>query len=196
MPQVTYTTTVPIPRSKLWDFVEDIDNWAPMMTGYVSHEVEDERRSTWTLRGDVGVLSREVKLAVTITAWEGPDRVDFELEGLNEAVSGGGTFLLSDAGGDDPPSAPEPERTPPKGWLRRLLDSLFRTLFQRAHGVTEAPQLTDTASGATELSFTWRMEAGGPMGPLVNALLEPALAPAAEELAHRIAAHLTSEEAA
>jgi carbon monoxide dehydrogenase subunit G len=193
MPQVTYTTTVPITRSELWNFVEDIDNWAPMMTGYVSHEIQDERRSTWTLRGDVGVLSREVKLAVTITAWEGPDRVEFELDGLNEAVSGGGTFLLSDAGSAEEKSAPAPE--PPKSWFRRLLDSLFRAFFQRTHGLTEAPQLTDTTSGATELSFTWRMEAGGPMGPLVNAMLEPALAPAAEELAHRIAAHLTTEDA-
>jgi hypothetical protein len=34
------------------------------------------------------------------------------------------------------------------------------------------------------------MEAGGPSGPLVNAMLGPALLPAAEDLANRIAAHL------
>ncbi len=197
MPQVTYTTTVPISRSKLWDFVEDIDNWAPMMTGYVSHEIQDERSSTWVLRGDVGVLSREVRLGVTITAWEGPDRVEFALEGLNEAVSGGGTFLLAEAQEEASPAETSQEEVEPRaGWLRGLIARLFRALFRRAHGVTEAPQLTDTGAGATELTFTWRMEAGGPMGPLVNALLEPALAPAAEELAHRIAAHLASEEAA
>ena len=196
MPQVTYSTTVPIARQKLWAFVENIDNWAPMMTGYVSHEIQDERRSIWVLRGDVGVLSREVRLGVTITAWEGPDRVDFELEGLNEAVSGGGTFLLSEAGeqgGDEP----EPvESSAPQGWLQALLAGLFRALFRRVHGETQAPQLTDSGTGATELTFTWRMEAGGPMAPMVNAMLEPALAPAAEELAHRIAAHLATEEAA
>ncbi len=196
MPQVTYTTTVPIPRERLWDFVKDIDNWAPMMTGYVSHEIASDTESTWTLRGDVGVLSREVRLGVTITSWQGPDRVDFDLEGLNEAVSGGGSFLLADAREVSDPASAEPPPAPKPSWLRRLLARLFRALFRRAHGVTEAPQLTAASGGATALSFIWRMEAGGPMGPLVNAMLEPALAPAAEELAHRIAAHLTSEEAA
>ncbi len=197
MPEVTYTTTAPIPRDRLWDFVKDIDNWAPMMTGYVSHELKSERESEWTLRGDVGVLSREVRLGVTITAWEGPDRVDFELTGLNEAVSGGGSFLLAEAGGPPPADEALAEASPPpKSWFRALLDRVFRALFQRQHGRTEAPQLTASTPGVTELTFNWRMEAGGPMGPLVNAMLEPALAPAAEELAHRIAAHLSDEEAA
>ena len=40
------------------------------------------------------------------------------------------------------------------------------------------------------------MEAGGPTGPLVNAMLAPALAPAAEDLANRIAAHLEKAHAA
>jgi hypothetical protein len=34
------------------------------------------------------------------------------------------------------------------------------------------------------------MEAGGPTGPLVNAMLEPALIPATEDLATRIVEHL------
>jgi hypothetical protein len=34
------------------------------------------------------------------------------------------------------------------------------------------------------------MDAGGPMAPLVNAMLGPALLPAAEDLANKIAAHL------
>ena len=41
-----------------------------------------------------------------------------------------------------------------------------------------------------ELTFTLRMDAGGPTGPLVNAMLAPALEPAVEDLANKIAAHL------
>jgi carbon monoxide dehydrogenase subunit G len=196
VPTVTYSTTVPIARSRLWDFVRDIDNWAPLMTGYVSHEILDDRRSNWVLRGDMGVLSREVKLGVTITNWQGPDRVDFELQGIDEAVSGGGSFLL----GSDEEAASAPQEALPvpeeKSWFQRLLARFFRVVFRRAHGQTAAPQITDSAPASTELTFIWRMEASGPMAPLINAMLEPALAPAAEELAHRIAAHLTSEEAA
>lgn len=197
MPEVTYTTTLPIPRDRLWDFVQDVENWAPMMTGYVSHQVVDERNTTWVLRGDVGVLSREVKLAVEVTRWDGPDQVDFALTGINEAVSGGGSFLLADAEDavGEPAAAGPPPAPPARGWLQQLLDRVFRALFRRAHGETAAPQLPAAMASATSLTFIWRMEAGGPMGPLVNAMLAPALAPAAEELAHRIAAHLTSQEA-
>jgi hypothetical protein len=40
------------------------------------------------------------------------------------------------------------------------------------------------------------MDAGGPTGPLVNAMLGPALLPAAEDLANKIAAHLEKTHAA
>jgi hypothetical protein len=40
------------------------------------------------------------------------------------------------------------------------------------------------------------MDAGGPTGPLVNAMLEPALLPAAEDLGNKIAAHLTGAQGA
>ena len=46
------------------------------------------------------------------------------------------------------------------------------------------------------LSFRLRMDAGGPTAPLVNAMLEPALLPATEDLAQRIAAHVTGSGAA
>ena len=46
------------------------------------------------------------------------------------------------------------------------------------------------AEAASQLTFKLRMDAGGPSGPLVNAMLAPALAPAAEDLANKIAAHL------
>jgi hypothetical protein len=42
------------------------------------------------------------------------------------------------------------------------------------------------------LKLTLRMDARGPTGPLVNALLGPALLPAAEDLANKIAAHIES----
>ena len=62
MPQVEYTTTIDLPRETIWEFVKDMDNWAPFLTGYQSHEAIDERDSIWTLKGDVGVLARVVRL--------------------------------------------------------------------------------------------------------------------------------------
>jgi carbon monoxide dehydrogenase subunit G len=186
MPEVEYATTMSLPRPLIWDFVKDMNNWAPFLTGYQKHEILDETDSVWTLKGDVGILSRVVKLQAHITEWVDQERVSFTLTGLNEKVDGGGVLVMDDVVADAPPPA-----APKRRWFgRRFLDWFFRRMFRRMHG--EAPKrLAAPASAAqARLTFTLRMDAGGPTGPLVNAMLGPALMPAAEDLANKIAAHL------
>jgi carbon monoxide dehydrogenase subunit G len=186
VPEVEYTTRVGLPRETVWDFVKDMNNWAPYLTGYQSHEILSETDSVWTLKGDVGVLARVVKLKAHVTEWSGPSRVSFTLTGLNEQVDGDGTLEMepSDAAA---PVAPAPPRS--RSWLQRLLDSIVRFFFRRAHGPAPVRALP-SAGPASQLKFRLRMDAGGPTGPLVNAMLGPALMPAAEDLANKIAAHL------
>src|SRR6476646_8190190 len=97
MPEVEYATTIPLPPETVWEFVKDMNNWAPFLTGYQAHQVLDERDSIWTLKGDVGILSRVVRLKFHVTEWNGPERVAFTLEGLNEPVGGGGTLIMAPA---------------------------------------------------------------------------------------------------
>lgn len=185
MPEVEYATTMSLPRPLVWEFVKDMNNWARFLTGYQKHEVLDETDSVWTLKGDVGILSRVVKLQAHITEWVDQERVSFTLTGLNEKVEGGGVLVMDDMNAGAPP----PSR-PKRRWLgRRLLDWFFRVMFRRMHG--EGPKRL-AAAGAPQarLTFTLRMDAGGPTGPLVNAMLGPVLLPAAEDLANKIAAHL------
>jgi carbon monoxide dehydrogenase subunit G len=186
MPEVEYTTTMSLSRPVIWDFVKDMNNWAPFLTGYQTHEIIDETDSIWTLKGDVGILSRQVKLKAHITAWIDEERVEFTLTGLNEKVDGGGVLVMSDVEASAPPPP-----APKKRWFgRRMLDWFFRKMFRRMHG--PAPKRLEGPKGASQarLTFTLRMDAGGPTGPLVNAMLGPALMPAAEDLANKIAAHL------
>jgi carbon monoxide dehydrogenase subunit G len=191
MPEVEYTTTMALSRELVWDFVKDMNHWAPMLTGYQKHEILDEKDSVWTLKGDVGILSRVVKLQAHVTEWIDRDKVAFTLTGLNEKVDGGGELVMADLVADAPP-APAPK----KRWFgRRMIDWFFRKMFRRMHG--EAPKrLAAAATSGTRLTFTLRMDAGGPTGPLVNAMLGPALLPAAEDLANKIAAHLESQHLA
>jgi len=188
MPEVTYTTTMKLPVAEVWDFVKDMNNWAPFLTGYQNHEILSETESIWTLKGDVGVLSRVVKLKAHVTEWSGPERVSFTLTGLNEQVEGGGTLLMSPQTGNRAPPSP-----PQRGIFRRLVTGFFRLMMRLFNGKgperRELPPASSNGAGSF-LSFTLRMEAGGATGPLVNAMLEPALLPAAEDLANRIAAHL------
>jgi carbon monoxide dehydrogenase subunit G len=94
MPQVNYTATIDVPRPAVWDFVKEINNWAPFAKGYQEHEVLSERESRWTVKGDIGPISRVTKFHVTITEWLDGERVGFTLKGLNEPVSGAGAIRL------------------------------------------------------------------------------------------------------
>ncbi len=188
MPEVEYKTTMKIAPEQVWEFVRDMNNWAPFLTGYQRHEIENETDSIWTLKGDVGVLSRTVRLKAHVTEWNGPERVSFTLVGIDEVVEGGGTLTIA-----KPQVAPagEPEPAPPKrGLWRRFVDGFFRFLYRLFNGRGVKRLAPSQAEAASQLIFKLRMDAGGPSGPLVNAMLAPALQPAAEDLANKIAAHL------
>ena len=103
MPEVEYSTTAKLPVSVIWDFVQEMDNWAEFVAGYESHEKHSDDDSTWVLKGDVGVLTRTVKFEVHIDEWAGPERVLFSLKGMNEPMEGSGTFLLAPYERREPP---------------------------------------------------------------------------------------------
>jgi carbon monoxide dehydrogenase subunit G len=186
MPEVEYMTTMKLRPEQVWEFVRDMNNWAPFLTGYQRHEIESETDSIWTLKGDVGVLSRTVRLKAHVTEWNGPERVAFTLVGLDEVVEGGGTLTIAKPSPVDAPAAPPKKR----GLWRRMMDGFFRWLFRRMNGPGVKRLQPARAEASSQLTFKLRMDAGGPSGPLVNAMLAPALMPAAEDLANKIAAHL------
>ncbi len=187
MAEAEYSTTAKLPVERVWDFVKEMDNWAGFLTGYQAHEKQSETESVWTLKGDVGVLARVVKFRVNITEWAGPERVTFELEGLNEPMKGGGSFEM--APGEAEGASPAP--VAPKSWLRRLIEAIFRFFFRLRHGrVERAASVAAAGPGSSRLTFRLHVEPGGPMAPMVNAMIQPAMVPFAEDLADKIMAHL------
>jgi carbon monoxide dehydrogenase subunit G len=188
--EVEYSTTARLPVEAIWDFVQEMDNWAPFVAGYQSHEKQGERDSLWVLKGDVGVLARVVKFAVRVEEWNGPSRVCFSLTGVNEPMQGSGTFLLEPFEAAGPAAAPAPRR----GLFARLLEALARALYRLRHGSPRRAAGADAgpAPGTARLTFRLRIDPGGPMAPMVNALMKPLMLPAAEDLANRILATLES----
>jgi carbon monoxide dehydrogenase subunit G len=186
MPEVQYSTTARLPVETIWDFVREMDSWAAFVRGYQGHEKESETESIWTLKGDVGVLARTVRFRVRVTEWNGPERVRFELEGLNEPLKGSGVFAMERF--EAASAAPEPAAR--RGPLARLLEALFRWLYGWRFGAARREPAGGPGPGMARMTFSLRLEPGGPMAPMVNALLRPLLLPAAEDLANRIVAHL------
>lgn len=166
MPEVRCERGVDQPLDAVWRFVSDLDRWAPLMTGYERHTRHDDRNSTWVLRGDLGPMSRSVTLKVRITEWVDAERVAFELEGVDEAVSGGGRFLLSGTR----PVAVEP---PPRSWWQRLIDWLMR----------RPPALpAPTEPARSHVIFEFRIATSGPMAPMLDAMLGPYAERVAQDL--------------
>ena len=188
MPEVEYSTTARLPVGTIWEFVQEMDNWAPFVAGYQGHEKQSEKDSTWVLKGDVGMLARTVKFAVHIEEWAGPSRVSFSLDGVNEPMKGSGTFVLEPYEDAALVVAPAPR----KSFVARLLESVARFLYRLRHGRAERAASADAgpAAGTSRLSFRLRIEPGGPMAPMISALVKPLLQPAAEDLANKILATL------
>jgi carbon monoxide dehydrogenase subunit G len=190
VPEVEYATTAKLPVETIWDFVHEMDNWATFVTGYQSHEKQSEKDSTWVLKGDVGVLARTVKFAVHIEEWSPPAKVTFTLKGLNEPMQGTGTFVLEKY--EEPgaptllPAAPRP------GAFSRLLERVARFFYRLRHGTAERAASADAgpAAGTARLTFRLKVDPGGPMAPMINALMRPLMQPAAENLANQILATL------
>jgi carbon monoxide dehydrogenase subunit G len=92
MPVGMHEITINTPIYEVWDFVKDMDNWAPLLPGYISHEKLNESQSNWTFKENVGLLKKKISLQVTIKEWIEPEKVTFDLSGINENMSGSGYF--------------------------------------------------------------------------------------------------------
>jgi hypothetical protein len=181
MPETTCSRSLDAEPVRVWDYVKDMDNWAHFIMGYQHHEVIDDRRSTWTLKGEAGVLARTVTFDVDIVEWVEPSRVRFTLTGVTERMDGGGEFTVGATQPETP--APPPARV---GVFRRWLTALLRRVTRSP----AAAPVTPVGIGACTLTFTLSMEAGGMTGPVVNAMIEPLLAVAAEDLAEKVSAEI------
>jgi carbon monoxide dehydrogenase subunit G len=196
VPAAEYSTTAKLPVETIWDFVKDMDNWATYVTGYQSHEKQSETDSVWVLKGDVGVMARVLRFQVHITEWNGPARVCFELKGMNEPMEGSGSFEMQRYEVADAAPAEAP---PAKNLLLRLLEAVVRFFLRllgggaprRAAGADAGP-----GAGMAKLTFRLQIDPGGPMAPMVNAMMKPAMLPAAEQLANAIMARLEESHGA
>ena len=92
MPAGTHSVAVPLNINTIWEFVQDMNNWAPLVPGYIEHEIINDRESTWAFKGDLGFMKKKVKLKIDIKEWNEPSGVIFDLTGTSDNFKGGGYF--------------------------------------------------------------------------------------------------------
>lgn len=204
-----HAVRVACPPDELWTFMEHFPNWAHYVVGYRDLRQVDDTTAVWTLRGDVGILSREVEIEVSVTSWKPGHSADFALEGVTERLSGTGGFVVSAATPDEvsvedaavPADRTEPAASrsavPVEGWWSRLRRRFGRWMIRRAQGgavPTSTPSVAGSTTGSTAvggasgsvLEFRLEVTPGGPMAPMLEMLMAPLLEPAAEDLSLRI----------
>lgn len=197
MPSVAYSAYMGLSPEAIWEFVQDMDNWAPFMLGYQGHEKKNETESVWTLRSDVGAMSRLAKFEVVITEWNGPERVAFSLKGINEPVQGAGIVTVKAEGSSEPePTLPAVVDRDPILFVRlwrRFIGFLVRRSMGAGEVVRKNP--VSRSDAQSKLTFELTLESEGPMAPMVNAMISPMLEPMAQQLANKIAGHLEAGHA-
>lgn len=192
MAEADYITTARLPREVLWDFVKDMDNFAPFFMGYQEHRQESEAESRWVLKGDLGAMTRRLEFKVHITEWNGPERVTFTITGINEPMRGEGSFEMtpyeSAADASALPAASLRSRNP----LARAFQAVFRFFFQLVRGKPQRAESADAgpAAGTTRIQFRLKVEPGGPMAPMINAMIKPLMPAFAEDFAGKLIGHL------
>lgn len=83
------------PVKTVWEFVKNMDNWAPFLMGYKGHTTINEKESTWKLKSTILGVTYSFEMSVLITEWEEEKKVGFELNGLTHPVKGGGLVTLT-----------------------------------------------------------------------------------------------------
>ncbi|MBS4196411.1 CoxG family protein [Lederbergia citri] len=98
MPSGMHQVEVDLPIYKVWNFVKDMDNWAPLIPGYIQHRKFTNRQSIWEFYSDIGIIKKKMSLMVTIKEWIEPTKVTFDLKGESGKLSGGGYYLAESIG--------------------------------------------------------------------------------------------------
>lgn len=98
MPAGTHSIEIDVGIEQVWEFVSDMDKWAPLVPGYLEHKIINEQQSTWTFVSDSDIIQKTLKLQVDITEWSKPTLIIFDLKGLNEKFAGNGYFQATELG--------------------------------------------------------------------------------------------------
>lgn len=133
-----YKVEVDHPIRSIWNFVSVMDHWAPLVPGYLEHEILSDKQSTWKFKTDLGVIKKKVHLKVDITSWIEPTKVEFYLTGINEKITGKGYFEAQSMGSNKTLMSGFLDITP-EGTLAKMINAMLeKNLIEITEELTEA----------------------------------------------------------
>ncbi len=90
MSELTYRIELPFSVSQIWEMLNTVEKWVPLLDGYVSHEILNETEAIWTFKSGIGVMKKKISVKVNIVEWNEPTKLTLHVTGINEKFSGYG----------------------------------------------------------------------------------------------------------
>lgn len=90
-----------IQKEKLENFIQNREQWAVLIPGYLHHEILNENDMIWVFQGDFGIIQKAVKVELKMKKSDA-HQVLFDLEGLSDAINGDGSFEIKQNQGESP----------------------------------------------------------------------------------------------
>lgn len=87
-----YSMIIDAPLEWVWSYMEDFGHWGPLVPGYVSHEIMNEKQSNWVFTTDFGFIKKKLEFEVHILSKNASKRMTFQVDGNNEGFTGHGSI--------------------------------------------------------------------------------------------------------
>lgn len=82
-----------IQKEKLENFIQNREQWAVLIPGYLHHELINEVDMIWVFQGDFGIIQKAVKIKLKVKKSDA-HQIQFDLEGLSDPIIGNGSFEI------------------------------------------------------------------------------------------------------
>ncbi|MFF2179308.1 SRPBCC domain-containing protein [Lysinibacillus sp. NPDC058147] len=89
-----YRENIQIEKAKLQEFIQNKDEWAVLIPGYLHHEFPNEQNMIWVFQGDFGIIQKAVKVELKGKE-SNPNQIMFDLVGLSDPINGDGYFEIT-----------------------------------------------------------------------------------------------------
>ncbi|MEK3729395.1 SRPBCC family protein [Lysinibacillus sp. FSL W8-0953] len=88
-----YSKNISMQKEKLEEFIQNKEQWAVLIPGYLHHELLNENDMIWVFQGDFGIIQKAVKVELKVKKSDAY-QILFDLEGLSDPINGDGSFEI------------------------------------------------------------------------------------------------------
>ena len=88
-----YSKSINMQKEKLEEFIQNKEQWAVLIPGYLHHELLNENNMIWVFQGDFGIIQKAVKVELKVKKSD-THQILFDLEGLSDPINGDGSFEI------------------------------------------------------------------------------------------------------